>query len=133
MANIRHFRELEVYILAFQSAMRIFELSKPFQAKKSIPSQIKFVALLGQFAQTSRKGGANVVIQMLFISKLTDADAEAGETQVWLDFAVRCGYLEEKLATELDQAYNSIQGKLINMLTRRGQWQIKGKREAEKD
>ena len=29
----------------------------------------------------------------MFISKLADADGEATETQVWLDFAHDCGYL----------------------------------------
>ena len=27
-----------------------------------------------------------------FIAKLSDAEAEAAETQVWLQFAVSCGY-----------------------------------------
>ncbi len=28
-----------------------------------------------------------------FISKLSDAEGEAAETQVWLEFVVKCGYL----------------------------------------
>jgi len=33
-ANIRHFRELDVYQLGMESAMRIFELSKLFPAEE---------------------------------------------------------------------------------------------------
>jgi len=30
-----------------------------------------------------------------FVSKLSDADTEAAETQVWLDFALRCADLSK--------------------------------------
>lgn len=63
------------------------------------------------------------------MSKLSDADAESAETQVWLEFAVKCGYLGQALADELDNAYNNILGKLVNMLTRPGDWVIKQERD----
>jgi four helix bundle protein len=64
---------------------------------------------------------------MPFVSKLSDADAEAAETQVWLEFAVKCRYLDHKLFDELDSAYDHIMGKLVNMLTRPEEWRIRPK------
>jgi len=123
--NIRHFQELEVYQLAMESAMRIFEVSKLF------PTEEKF-SLTDQIRRSSRSVCANIAegwrkrrYPNAFISKLSDADSEAAETQVWLEFAVKCGYLDKNIANELDANYDHILGKLVNMLTRPGQWVIK--------
>jgi hypothetical protein len=35
----------------------------------------------------------------MLISKPVDSDGEAAETQVWLDFALDCGYMSQKIAT----------------------------------
>jgi len=59
------------------------------------------------------------------VSKLSDSDAEAAETQVWLEFASNCGYLKQAVVEELDKTYDHIMGKLVNMLTRPEQWAIK--------
>ncbi|MEA3376375.1 MAG: four helix bundle protein, partial [Chloroflexota bacterium] len=59
-----------------------------------------------------------------FVSKLNDAEAEATETQVWLEFAVKCGYLESTPARELYGAYDNILGKLVNMIRRPEHWVI---------
>lgn len=123
--NIRHFRELEVYRLAMDSAMKIFEISKLF------PKEEKY-SLTDQIRRSSRSVCANIAeawrkrrYPNAFVSKLSDADAESAETQVWLEFAVKCGYLEENFFKELDATYNHILGKLVNMLTRPEQWTIR--------
>jgi len=129
MPNIRDFRELEVYQLAIKSAMQIFEISKLF------PAEEKY-SLTDQIRRSSRSVCANIAeawrkrrYPNAFVSKLSDADAESAETQVWLEFAVRCGYLDRALADELNNAYNHILGKLVNMLTRPGEWVIKQQRD----
>jgi four helix bundle protein len=125
MPNIRHFRELEVYELAMESAMRIFEVSKLF------PPEEKF-SLTDQIRRSSRSVCANIAegwrkrrCPNAFISKLSDADAESAETQVWLEFGFKCGYLEEAVVRELDDAYSHIMGKLVNMMNRPEQWAIR--------
>ncbi|OGO42661.1 MAG: four helix bundle protein [Chloroflexi bacterium RBG_16_57_9] len=125
MPNIRHFRELEVYQLAMDSAMRIFEVSKRF------PPEEKY-SLTDQIRRSSRSVCANIAegwrkrrYPNHFVSKLSDADAEAAETQVWLEFCAKSGYLDRALVGELDAKYDSIQGKLINMLNRPEQWTIR--------
>jgi len=123
--NIRHFRQLEVYQLAMETAMRIFEVSKLF------PAEEKY-SLTDQIRRSSRSVCANIAegwrkrrYPNAFVSKLSDADAEAAETQVWLEFGVKCGYLDKTLGNELDNAYDHVLGKLVNMLRRPEQWAIK--------
>ena len=125
MAKIRHFRQLDVYRLAMASAMQVFELTKRF------PREERY-SLTDQIRRASRSVCANLAeawrkrrYPKAFVSKLSDAEAEAAETQVWLEFARNCGYLTPDLMEELDQAYDHIQGKLVRMLTHPEQWTIR--------
>jgi four helix bundle protein len=123
--DIRHFRDLEVYQLAMDSAMRIFELSKQFPAEERY-------SLTDQIRRSSRSVCTNIAeawrkrrYPNAFVSKLSDSDAEAAETQVWLEFAFKCGYLSQTVVEELDRTYDHIMGKLVNMMTRPEQWTIR--------
>ncbi len=60
----------------------------------------------------------------LFASKLNDACGEAAETQVWLEFACSCGYLDADISKRLHQTYNEIQGTLIGMTAHPETWVI---------
>jgi four helix bundle protein len=125
MANIRHFRDLEVYQLAMESAMGIFEASKKF------PAEEKY-SLTDQIRRSSRSVCANIAeawrkrrYPNAFVSKLSDAEAESAETQVWLEFAVKCGYLDQAITNKLEEDYDHIMGKLVNMMNRPEDWKIK--------
>ena len=59
-----------------------------------------------------------------FISKLNDSEGEAAETQVWLQFATECGYLDRETARNLYRDYDDILGKLVKMLTNPTQWKL---------
>jgi four helix bundle protein len=125
--NIRHFRELEVYKLGMESAMRIFQFSKLF------PDEEKY-SLTDQIRRSSRSVCANIAegwrkrrYPNAFVSKLSDADSEAAETQVWLEFALKCGHLDQKLFDELNKSYDHIMGKLVNMIVHPEQWRIKSR------
>ncbi len=50
-----------------------------------------------------------------FISKLSDSEREAAETQVWLDFPLACNYINKKTYNSLYEKYNHIIRKLVNM------------------
>ena len=52
----------------------------------------------------------------MFVSKLADCDAEATETQVWLDFARDCGYLSKERHSELATGYDEIGRMLSSMI-----------------
>jgi four helix bundle protein len=62
-----------------------------------------------------------------FISKLSDAESEAAETQVWLEFAVKCGYLKRAEAAELYRVYDRIIGTFVGMINHPETW-ILGKK-----
>jgi four helix bundle protein len=121
-------RELEVYELAFGAAMRIFELSKKFPAEERY-------SLTDQIRRSSRSVCANLAeawrkrrYEGAFLVKLSDAEAEAAETQTWLEFAVKSGYVETKTGRELYQTYHHILGKLVNMINNPSPWLITNKR-----
>ena len=119
---IEHFRELRVYQQAFEAAMRIYELSKAW------PAEERF-SLTDQIRRSSRSVCANIAeawrkrrYPAHFISKLSDADSEAGENQAWLDFALRCGYLTQEEHRVLDHCYETICGGLVKMMTEPAKW-----------
>jgi four helix bundle protein len=57
-----------------------------------------------------------------FILKLSDAEAEAAETQVWLDFSLECNYILIKEYEELYSIYNGILGMMANMALHPEHW-----------
>ncbi len=125
MTNIRRFSELDVYQLAMDSAMRIFDATKQF------PAEDRY-SLTDQIRRSSRSVCANISegwrkrrYPRAFVSKLSDADAEAAETQVWLEFASRCGYLDSQLLHELVAIYNNILGKLVVMMNHPENWRLR--------
>jgi four helix bundle protein len=60
-----------------------------------------------------------------FVCKLSDAEAEAAETQTWLEFAARCGYMDTPTRSELAATYDHILGKLVNMIWHPEQWVLR--------
>ena len=57
-----------------------------------------------------------------FVSKLSDADAEAAESIVWLDVARECRYLESKVHGQLMDQYRHISAQLSKMMSASEQW-----------
>ena len=109
------FRELTGYKKAFEISMEVFHLSKSFPAeeKYSLTDQIRRSSrsVCANFAEAYRK--RRYVNH--FISKLTDCDAENSETNVWLEFALKCNYITEEQYISLIQKNNEV-GKIINFM-----------------
>ena len=68
----------------------------------------KLILLTDQIRRSSRSVCANLAeawrkrrYQGAFISKLSDAESEAAESQVWLEFSVKCNYLHRDKAAAL--------------------------------
>ena len=119
---VQTFRELEVYQRAFATAQRIYELSKSFPAEERY-------SLTDQVRRSSRGVTTNIAeawrkrrYARSFVSKLTDADAEAAETSVWLDHAHACGFLSSEALAHLRREYYDIGGKLTRMMNQSEQW-----------
>jgi four helix bundle protein len=122
MASVKDFRELRVYRNAFESSMRVFRLSKAFPADERY-------SLTGQIRRSSRSVCANVAeawrkrrYEAAFVSKLSDADTEAAETQVWLEFAHACEYIGKREYQELTRQYDLVCGQLVRMMQQSRQW-----------
>src|SRR5438128_190355 len=122
MAAVRHFKELKVWQLAFQAAMRIFHLSKswPPNEAHSLTAQIRRSSrsVCGNIAEAWRKRR----YPNHFISKLTDADGEAAETENWLEFAYACGYIQEEIFLELTDQYEQITRGVVGMMNHSESW-----------
>jgi four helix bundle protein len=110
-------RGLKVYQLAYKLAMEIFNESKSF------PKEERY-SLTDQIRRSSRSVATNIAegyrkrrYQNMFISKMADADSEATETQVWLDFSYDCNYLSQERHDELMSGNENIGKMLGSMIT----------------
>ena len=119
---IRSHQELDVYQLAFDAAMQIFEVTKRF------PQEERY-SLTDQIRRSSRSVCANLAeawrkrrYHRAFVLKLNDSEAEAAETQTWVEFAVKCEYLDANAGRELYRKYDHILGKLVKMIVNPSPW-----------
>jgi len=122
--RIQTHRELDVYQKASDAAMKIYELSKSFPKEETY-------SLTDQIRRSSRSVCANLAetwrkrrYEAAFISKLSDVEAEAAETQVWLEFAVKCKYLNRDEAAALYKTYDEIIRTVVGMITHPETWVI---------
>lgn len=122
MKVFKSHRELDVYKLAYDTALEIYELTK------SYPHEEKY-ALTIQIRKSSRSVAANIAegfrkrrYEKAFVAKLSDSDAEAAETQTWLDFSKDHGYISIDQHNALDLKYESILGKLVTMSNQPEKW-----------
>ena len=120
--RITSHRQLEVCAKAFEASMRIFEISK------SLPREEAY-SLTDQIRRSSRSVCANVAetwrkrrYAAAFISKLSDAEAEAAETQTWLEYVVKCRYATRDSIAPLYREYNSILKTLVGMINHADTW-----------
>lgn len=123
-AKIENHTDLLVYQKAFEAAMKVFDLSKSF------PKEEKY-SLVDQVRRSSRSVCSNLAeawrkrrYEGAFISKLSDAEDEAAETQVWLEFAVKGEYMTREQATDLYKAYTAIIRTLVGMINHPETWVI---------
>ena len=113
---IRHFRNLDVYQNALAAGLLVYDLSKKF------PSEEKY-SLTDQIRRSSRSVCANLAeawrkrrYEAAFISKLSDAEGEAAETQVHLEFAFHHNYVSRNDFLSLADTYEKILGQLVKMI-----------------
>ena len=112
----RGYRDLKVYQLSYKLALEIHEITKPF------PKEEKY-SLTDQIRRSSRSVPANIAeawkkrkYQKMFVAKIVDAAGEAGETEVWLDFAKDFGYLGEAEHSDLTSRYDEVNKVLYSMI-----------------
>lgn len=122
---IRTHTDLEVYCRAFAASMKFYEWNKSFPTEErySLTDQERrsFRSVCANLAEAWRKRRYPAA----FVSKLSDSEGEAIETQVWLHFAVECGYLNKELARTFYKEYDDIVGMLVNMIKTPNAWIFK--------
>ncbi len=108
-------QDLIAYQKGFKLAMDIYEISKSFPKEETY-------SLTDQIRRSSRSVCANLSeayrkrrYPKHFISKLTDCDAENGETQTWLEFAIACKYISLEQFELLNEASLEV-AKLLNYM-----------------
>ena len=128
---MRH-QDLDVYRKSFEAAMHIFEVSKQFPKEETY-------SLTDQSRRSSRSVCANLAeawrkrrYQAAFVSKMNDAEGEAAETQTWVEFAVRCGYINKEKGRVLFKAYDEIIAILVTMINHPESWVLPSGRKTEK-
>ncbi len=107
--------------------MTVFDLTKSF------PTEERY-SLTDQIRRSTRSVCTNIAeawrkrrYRAAFISKLNDAETEARETQVHLDFSLRCGYLEQSTTEHLDNTCEQIMAQLIVMIQGADHWVVNAK------
>ena len=119
--------DLEVFQKGFASAMEVFQASKHFPKEETY-------SLTDQIRRSSRSVCANIVeawrkrrYEAAFVSKLSDAETEAAETQLWIQFAVECEYLDRVEGRRLYRSYDRMIGTLVGMMNHPETWVIGGR------
>ena len=125
MKIIKSHQELEVFQISFKTSMKIFHASKSFPKDE-------MYSLTSQIRRSSRSVSANIAeafrkrrYEKAFVAKLSDSEAEAAETQVWLDYSLECGYITIEIYREFYEDYEKIIGKLVMMIYHPEKWTLK--------
>jgi len=124
LSNIRTHKDLDVYHLSFEAGKQIFVISKAFPKEETY-------SLTDQIRRSSRSVSGNIAeawrkrrYPKHFVSKLSDSEGEAAETQVWLDYALACKYLSNETYEPLFDKYDHIISMLVNMGNNPGKWTL---------
>jgi four helix bundle protein len=121
------YRDLKVYQRAYKLAIDIFHETKAF------PKEEKF-SLTDQIRRSSRSIPANIAeawkkrsYSKMFVSKLIDCAGEAGETEVWLDFAKDANYLSADKHAYFISNYDEISRMLYSLINKPEKFCIQNK------
>ena len=126
--KITHHWQLDVYKLSVETAM------KPFETTKKFPKE-EMYSLTDQMRRSSRSVSGHISegwrrrrYEAAFSEKLNGAESEAAETQSWIEYSVRCGYISSKQGRDLHRSYDQIIGKLVRMQNTPEVWLLPRKR-----
>ena len=122
MAFAKSFRDLDVYQRALELIVDINAFCN------TLPAKERFV-LSDQMRRASRSICANVAeawrkrrYKAAFISKLSDAETEAGEMQCWLDVALKLAYMPKEQYKQFDQRFEHLIAQIVTMIKDADKW-----------
>jgi len=118
----KSFRDLDVYQRALELVVAINSFCN------TLPPKEKF-ALADQMRRASRSVCSNITeawrkrrYKAVFVSKMSDAETEAGEMQCWLDVALKLAYIPKEVYKQMDESYEHLLAQIITMITNANQW-----------
>ncbi len=124
---VKTYKELNVYQNAMNAAMELYEITRGF------PSEERY-SMIDQVRRSSRSVCANIAeswrkrrYRAAFVAKLSDAESEACETQVWTEFAHKCGFIDDSTTNRIDDSYELIISQIVKMIEDADRWVIKKK------
>ncbi len=122
MSVIKSHRDLLVYQKSFAAACAVFQVSKRFPPEE-------MYSLTDQVRRASRSVSANLAeawrkrrYEKHFLSTMNIAEAEAAETQTWIDFAVSHQYITTSEGAELNERYEEVLRMLVAMINHPEKW-----------
>ncbi len=125
---VRSQRDLRVRQRAFDTSMEIFRCSRLFPKEETY-------SLTDQIRRSSRSVTTNITeawrkrrYEAAFVNRLNDAEAEAAETQDWLQYAVECGYMDRPTGRRFYVEYEAILKTLVGMIKNSDTWVIPASR-----
>ena len=105
--------------------MEIFRLSKSFPKTEtySLTDQVRrsLRSVCANIAKAWRKRRSAA----FFVSTLNISEAEAAETQVWLQFAVECEYLTAEDSRAIYKRYDEILAQIVHLISNAEPWILK--------
>ena len=118
---LRHF-ELDVYQMAYDGALLIFDISELFPADESatLTERIR-VSSRGVYSGIA-EAWRHRLYEAAFASSLIGSKAMAAETQIWLRFAAEREYIKRSRARHLLALYDRIVDELIEMISDPDPW-----------
>jgi len=118
-------RELLIYQTAIEAAMTVYEMVQGFPEAEQM-------LLTNQLLRSSRSVCANFAeawqkrrYKGAFVSKLNEVEAEAAETQTWIEFAMLCGYVDVEAGQELFHQYNQVLSGAARFITHADAWVLR--------
>ena len=114
--GIRSVKDLKVYNLAFELAMELFNLTKYFPKEEQYSLTDQMRRSSRSVAINIREGFAKKRYENVFIRHLNDSMGSSEETRGWLDFSVRCQYIDSMMHEKLDTSYDEVNAMLYGLM-----------------
>lgn len=114
--TIHSFQDLQIYQLAFKCSVEVYEQAQQFPEDADIRVARKLLA-------TSRAVRAHIAAawgkrsdRQTLITKLSAAQFEATEMQIWIEGAIAAGYLDAESGQDLCDRYRHISTALDQLM-----------------
>jgi len=114
--GIKSVKDLKVYNIAFELAMEIFSLTQGFPKEEQYSLTDQMRRSSRSVAINIREGFAKKRYENVFIRHLNDAIGSSEETRGWLDFSLRCRYIDPKMHEKLDRSYDEVNAMLYSLM-----------------